>query len=99
MGDRRLSIRPARMASAMDGVVSPDTAVAIGKLGGLAVLNLEGLWTRYEDTQSVFEEIASLPPEKATLRMQEIYLEPLKPDLITQRIREIKAAVSLPVHR
>lgn len=80
------------MASAMDGVVSPDTAVAIGKLGGLAVLNLEGLWTRYEDTQSVFEEIASLPPEKATLRMQEIYLEPLKPDLITQRIREIKAA-------
>jgi len=80
------------MASAMDGVVSPDTAVAIGKLGGLGVLNLEGLWTRYEDTESVFAEIASLPPEKATLRMQEIYLEPMKPDLITQRIREIKAA-------
>jgi len=80
------------MASAMDGVVSPDTAVAIGKLGGLAVLNLEGLWTRYEDTEAVFSEIASLPPEKATLRMQEIYAEPIKPDLITQRIREIKAA-------
>jgi IMP dehydrogenase len=80
------------MASAMDGVVSPDTAVAIGKLGGLGVLNLEGLWTRYEDTESIFNEIASLPPEKATLRMQEIYLEPIKPDLITQRIREIKAA-------
>ncbi len=80
------------MASAMDGVVSPDTAVAIGKLGGVGVLNLEGLWTRYEDTEAVFNEIASLPPEKATLRMQEIYLEPIKPDLITQRIREIKSA-------
>jgi len=80
------------MASAMDGVVSPDTAVALGKLGGLGVLNLEGLWTRYEDTEAVFNEIASLPPEKATLRMQEIYLEPIKPELITQRIREIKAA-------
>ncbi len=80
------------MASAMDGVVSPDTAVAIGKLGGLAVLNLEGLWTRYEDTEAVFNEIASLPPEKATLRMQEIYLEPIKPELIGQRIREIKSA-------
>lgn len=80
------------MASAMDGVVSPDTAVKIGKLGGLAVLNLEGLWTRYEDTEPIFAEIASLPPEKATLRMQEIYLEPIKPDLITQRIREIKSA-------
>ena len=57
------------MASAMDGVVSPDTAIAIGKLGGLAVLNLEGLWTRYEDTEAIFNEIASLPPEKATLRM------------------------------
>ncbi|MCL4141835.1 UNVERIFIED_CONTAM: hypothetical protein GTU68_012134, partial [Idotea baltica] len=80
------------MASAMDGVVSPDTAVAIGKLGGLGVLNLEGLWTRYEDTEAIFNEIASLPPEKATLRMQEIYLEPIKPELIGQRIREIKSA-------
>jgi IMP dehydrogenase len=80
------------MASAMDGVVSPDTAIAIGKLGGLAVLNLEGLWTRYEDTEAIFNEIASLPPEKATLRMQEIYLEPIKPELIGQRIREIKSA-------
>ncbi len=80
------------MASAMDGVVSPDTAVAIGKLGGLACLNLEGLWTRYEDTDSVFGEIASLPPEKATLRMQEIYLEPIKPELIEARIRQIKDA-------
>ena len=80
------------MASAMDGVVSPDTAVAIGKLGGLACLNLEGLWTRYEDPDAVFSEIASLPPEKATLRMQELYLEPMKPELVTQRIRQIKEA-------
>ena len=80
------------MASAMDGVVSPDTAVALGKLGGLACLNLEGLWTRYEDPTDVLSEIASLPVEKATLRMQEIYLEPIKPELITQRIREIKEA-------
>lgn len=80
------------IASAMDGVVSPDTAVAIGKLGGLACLNLEGLWTRYEDPDSVFAEIASLPPEKATLRMQEIYLEPMKPELVTERIRQIKDA-------
>ena len=79
------------MASAMDGVVSPATAVEIGRLGGLACLNLEGLWTRYEDPEHVFEEIASLPAEKATRRMQELYDEPVKPELIGQRIREIKA--------
>ena len=54
----------------------------IGRLGGLAVLNLEGLWTRYEDPTPQLEEIASLPAEKATRRMQEIYQEPLKPELI-----------------
>jgi len=80
------------MASAMDGVVSPATAIAIGKLGGLAVLNLEGLWTRYDDPQAVFDEIAELEPEKATLRMQELYAEPMKPELVTQRIREVKEA-------
>lgn len=80
------------MASAMDAAVSPSTAIAVGKLGGLACLNLEGLWTRYEDPEPVYEEIASLPGEKATRRMQEIYLEPLKPELIGKRIREIKDA-------
>ena len=80
------------LASAMDSAVSPHTAVAIGKLGGLGVLNLEGLWTRYEDPDAMFDEIASLPPEKATRRMQEIYLEPVNPDLIGQRIGEIKGA-------
>jgi len=78
------------LASAMDSAVSPETAVAIGKLGGLAVLNLEGLWTRYEDPDAMFDEIASLPAEKATRRMQEIYLEPVKPELIGQRIGEMK---------
>ena len=79
------------MGSAMDSAISPATAVQIGEFGGLAVLNLEGLWTRYEDPEPYFEEIAGLPKEKATLRMQEIYLEPVNPDLIGQRVAEIKA--------
>jgi IMP dehydrogenase len=80
------------LAAAMDGVLSPATAIAIGRLGGLGVLNLEGLWTRYEDPEPLFEEIAELPADKATLRMQEIYAEPIKPELVTARIREIKDA-------
>ncbi len=92
------------MASAMDGVVSPATAVEIGKLGGLAVLNLEGLQTRYEDPDPVFDEIAALPDEKATRRMQELYQESIKEELIVRRIREIKdggvvAAASLTPQR
>ena len=79
------------MGSAMDSATSPATAVRIGEIGGLGVLNLEGLWTRYEDPEPYFDEIAELPKEKATLRMQEIYLEPVKPDLIGQRVEEIKA--------
>jgi IMP dehydrogenase len=80
------------MAAAMDGVVSPATAIEIGRLGGVGVLNLEGLWTRFEDPEPLFEEIASLDTDKATLRMQEIYGEPIKEELIGQRIREIKDA-------
>ncbi|MGH2705571.1 MAG: GuaB3 family IMP dehydrogenase-related protein [Actinomycetota bacterium] len=79
------------LAAAMDAVVSPRSAIAIGDLGGLAVLNLEGLWTRYEDADAVLEEIASLPQERATTRMQEVYLEPIKDELIFNRISEIKA--------
>jgi IMP dehydrogenase len=79
------------LGSAMDGVVSPETAGIIGKLGGLAVLNLEGIWSRYEDPDSKLEEIASLPPELATRKMQEIYSEPVKPELIAKRVEEIKA--------
>jgi IMP dehydrogenase len=78
------------MASAMDASVSPQTAVAVGRLGGLACLNLEGLWTRYEDPEPMYEEIAALPDDKATRRMQEIYSEAIKEELIGKRIREIK---------
>jgi len=80
------------LASGMDSAVSPSTAITIGRLGGLAVLNLEGLWARYEDPMPVYDEISSLPDEKATRRMQELYLEPIKPHLITQRVAEIKAS-------
>ena len=79
------------LAAALDGVVSPDTAGLIGKLGGLAVLNLEGIFCRYEDADQMLERIATLPPERATREMQEIYAEPVKPELIRQRIEEIKA--------
>ena len=80
------------LASAMDGVVSPRIAVELGRLGGLGVLNLEGLWTRYEDPDPVYAEIASLPDAEATKRMQEIYAEPIRPELIGQRVTEIKDA-------
>ena len=80
------------MGSAMDSAISPEIAVQIGQMGGLAVLNLEGLWTRYVDPTAYFEEIAELSDEKATRRMQEIYLEPVKPELIGQRVAEMKTA-------
>lgn len=80
------------IGSAMDGVVSPEIAIAMGKLGGLGCLNLEGIYTRYEDPEKVLEEIASLDKDKATARMQEIYQEPIKGELITERINQIKNA-------
>jgi IMP dehydrogenase len=79
------------LASAMDGVVSPRTAALLGKLGGLGVLNLEGIWTRYEDADARLEEIASFSPAEATRGMQRIYAEPVQAELIARRIREIKA--------
>ncbi len=79
------------LASAMDGVVSPATAAEVGRLGGLAVLNLEGIWSRYENAEQQLERIAAAPPETATATMQEIYREPVKPELIAQRVEEIKA--------
>src|SRR3954471_17525202 len=78
------------LASAMDGVVSPKTAGIVGKLGGLAVLNLEGIFCRYEDAEEQLERIAQLPKEIATREMQEIYRAPLQPELIAQRVKEIK---------
>jgi IMP dehydrogenase len=80
------------LASAMDGVVSPRIAVELGRLGGLGVLNLEGLWTRYQDPDPVYAEIAGLPDAEATKRMQEIYAEPIKPELIARRVGEVKDA-------
>jgi len=92
------------LASAMDGVVSPAIAIELGRLGGLGVLNLEGLWTRYEDADAQLERIAGFDTVEATARMQEIYAEPIKPELIGRRIREIKqggvlAAASLTPQR
>ncbi|MCW3008357.1 MAG: GuaB3 family dehydrogenase-related protein [Solirubrobacterales bacterium] len=89
LGDYRFELP--LLASAMDGVVSPETAGIIGKLGGLAVLNLEGIWCRYEDADAELERIAQLPKDVATREMQAIYQQPLIPELIAQRIREIKA--------
>ena len=80
------------LASAMDGVVSPQTAIDLNRLGGLAVLNLEGIWSRYEDAEERLAEIASAPPELATRKMQEIYEAPLQPELIAERVETIKAA-------
>ncbi|MET0511552.1 MAG: GuaB3 family IMP dehydrogenase-related protein [Thermoleophilaceae bacterium] len=92
------------LASAMDGVVSPETAGILGKLGGLGVLNLEGIWTRYEDPDAELERIAGYPKDLATSEMQRIYAEPVQEELIAQRIREIKeygvvAAASLTPQR
>ena len=67
------------MGAAMDGVISPATAIELGRLGGLGVLNLEGLWTRYEDPTRLFDEIRELDDEKATARMQQMYSEPIRP--------------------
>src|SRR5215211_1411382 len=92
------------LASAMDGVVSPETAGIIGKLGGLAVLNLEGIWTRYGDADEQLRMIAEAPKDEATAEMQRVYQQPVQEELIARRIREIKdqgvvAAASLTPQR
>ncbi|SKC59969.1 GuaB3 family IMP dehydrogenase-related protein [Okibacterium fritillariae] len=80
------------LAAPMDSVVSPSTAIMMGQLGGLGVLDLEGLWTRYENPEPYLAEIAQLSAAQATARMQEIYSEPIKPELVTARLAEIRAA-------
>ncbi|HET9998553.1 MAG TPA: GuaB3 family IMP dehydrogenase-related protein [Nocardioides sp.] len=80
------------LAAPMDSVMSPETAIALGKYGGLGVLNLEGLWTRYEAPEPLLAEVSELQGIEATRRLQEIYAEPIKPELITQRLREIRDA-------
>jgi IMP dehydrogenase len=80
------------LAAPMDSVVSPSTAIAIGKLGGLGVLDLEGVWTRYDDPEKILKEIRGLKDADATTRMQAIYAEPIKPALIKERLAEIRAS-------
>lgn len=80
------------MAAPMDSVMSPATAIAFGRLGGLGVLNLEGLWTRYDDPSDLLEEVAGLRGSDATRRMQEIYTEPIRAELITARLNEMRDA-------
>jgi len=80
------------MASPMDSVVSPETAIAIGRLGGLAVLDVEGLWTRYEDPGPLLAEVTELDEQAATRRLQAMYAEPISEELIGRRIEEIARA-------
>ena len=80
------------MASPMDSVVSPETAIAIGRLGGLAVLDVEGLWTRYEDPEPLLAEVTELDEQAATRRLQAMYAEPISEELIGRRIEEIARA-------
>jgi IMP dehydrogenase len=80
------------LAAPMDSVMSPATAIAFGRLGGLGVLNLEGLWTRYDDPSDLLEEVAGLTGSDATRRMQEIYAEPIRAELITARLNEMRDA-------
>lgn len=80
------------VAAPMDSVMSPETAIALGRFGGLGVLDLEGLWTRYEHPGKLLEEIATIDSASATRRLQEIYSEPIKPELITARLHQIREA-------
>jgi IMP dehydrogenase len=80
------------LVAPMDSVVSPATAIVVGKLGGLAVLNLEGLWVRYDDPEPLLADIAALDDEIATRRMQDMYRAPIREDLIAQRIAEVRHA-------
>jgi IMP dehydrogenase len=80
------------IAAPMDSVMSPQTAIEFGKYGGLGVLDLEGLWTRYDDPTDLLAEVAELRGAAATKRLQEIYAEPVKPELVTSRLREMREA-------
>ncbi len=89
IGDHKFKIPI--IASAMDAVVSPDTAILFGKMGGLGVLNLDGVWTRYEDAREVLAELTSAPLDKATPLFQNAYAhEPVKEHLIGDCVRKIK---------
>jgi IMP dehydrogenase len=78
------------LAAPMDSVMSPATAIALGRYGGLGVLNLEGLWTRYDDPTELLAEIADLDGGTAVRRMQEMYAEPVRAELISARLKEMR---------
>jgi IMP dehydrogenase len=80
------------IAAPMDSVVSPRTAIDLGRLGALGVLDLEGLWTRYDDPEPLLTELSELPDDRVTGRMQEVYAAPIREELISERIREIREA-------
>lgn len=80
------------LSAPMDSVTSPKTAIRMGELGGVGVLDLEGLWTRYEDPEPLFEQIAAQSPQDATAFMQQLYREPIKDELIQARLDEIRAS-------
>ena len=80
------------MASPMDSVMSPETAIMVGRLGGIGVLDLEGLWTRYEDPTEALERIRQADPSRATSVLQEVYRAPVRPELITERLTQIRAS-------
>ena len=78
------------LAAPMDSVMSPNTAIAFGKAGGLGVLDLEGLWTRYDDPEPLLAEVAALHGHRATSRLQEIYTQPIKPELMVERVKQMR---------
>lgn len=80
------------LGAPMDSAMSPETVIALGKLGGIGVLDLEGLWTRYRDPNPIYEEIHCLPEGASNQRLQEIYAEPIKEELIGERLQQIRDA-------
>ncbi len=80
------------IAAPMDSVMSPATAIALGRHGGLGVLDLEGLWTRYENPEKLLDEVAAIDGPSATQRLQEIYSEPIKAELISARLQQMREA-------
>lgn len=80
------------IAAPMDSVMSPSSAIEFGRMGGLGVLDLEGLWTRYEDPQAQLDEIVAADPAEVTATMQRLYAEPIRPELITARLRQMREA-------
>src|SRR3989339_163429 len=91
----RMKLRLPLLASAMDGVVDPKLAIGFNKCGGLAVLNLDGIYTRYDNYEEVLNELVTAPLDKSTEIIQKLYKEPIKEKLITKRIHEMKKGSSL----